>query len=93
MNTASCECRRVEPAYENLKKPGDFYIKEQDGKAFISIVLPDGTFNHLPIYRGQKERTPSWKWNGDLDKPTLEPSIHCIDHWHGFLRCGRLESC
>lgn len=35
-----------------------------------------------------------WDWNGNLDKPTLSPSI-LIDrgHWHGYLTDGVFKSC
>jgi len=39
-----------------------------------------------------------WGWNGDMDKPTLTPSINCIAEkngkptggcgWHGFITNG-----
>ena len=37
-----------------------------------------------------------WHWNGDLDKPTLTPSIGVgpkFEQWHGFMKNGRLEAC
>ncbi len=37
-----------------------------------------------------------WLWNGDLDTPTLEPSIRSdagSEKWHGYLRAGRLVDC
>jgi hypothetical protein len=35
----------------------------------------------------------SWEWDGNREKPTLSPSIHCVGVWHGYLRAGRFESC
>lgn len=28
---------------------------------------------------------PSWVWNGDLERPVLQPSVHHVGHWHGWL--------
>ncbi len=41
----------------------------------INIRNPFGCL-HLPVIRsGTREGTGCWTWNGDLDKPTLKPSI------------------
>ena len=46
--------------------------------------------------------SPSWDWDGDVEKPTLSPSVHHIlrliaggqqTHWHGWLRAGVWEAC
>lgn len=37
--------------------------------------------------------SPSWQWDGNLDEPTLSPSVHHVGHWHGWLRKGVWESC
>jgi len=35
-----------------------------------------------------------WLRTGDtFETLTLSPSIHCVGHWHGWLRNGVLESC
>lgn len=35
-----------------------------------------------------------WERTGDtIETLTLSPSIHCVGHWHGWLRNGVLESC
>lgn len=39
---------------------------------------------------------PSWEWNGDLDKPTLSPSILSRNGpcgWHGYLVDGVWKPC
>lgn len=47
------------------------------------------------------DQTPTkrhyWQWDGNVEKPTLSPSIGCgvrpnFD-WHGYLRAGRFEAC
>jgi hypothetical protein len=34
----------------------------------------------------------SWAWNGNSDKPTLDPSVNSKGCWHGYIRAGRMES-
>lgn len=52
-------------------------------------------FHMLPIRgKGDTEGHPSWTWNGNLEAPTLEPSI--LTKWadvvcHSFLRNGVFE--
>ena len=48
----------------------------------------------LPITLGAKETTPQWNWNGDVDKPTLRPSIMTNDgthRCHTFVTDGIVE--
>jgi hypothetical protein len=96
MNTQSCDCRKVS-GYDEVERPGDFYFHRVSSQAFtrIYLQLPDGSFNALPVYRqgDLKPEATAWLWDGNESSPTLSPSIHCIDHWHGFLRSGRLVSC
>lgn len=43
-----------------------------------------------------------WKWDGNLERPTITPSINCISHkedgeptggcgWHGFVTDGKMS--
>lgn len=34
------------------------------------------------------DASPSWDWDGNLETPTLNPSVHHVGHWHGFLEKG-----
>lgn len=47
---------------------------------------------NLPIHRAEETdgRTPSWIWNGDRDKPTLQPSIRDVGScfYHGHITEG-----
>ena len=44
-------------------------------------------------WRGQTTGT-YWQRTGDtFENLTLTPSIHCVGHWHGWLRNGELVSC
>ena len=107
----SCQARRVEPDYENLKQPGDFYYGFKDGKPVqITIWQPGLSWwvGTITINIGEsKEPGPIWTFNGNLDKPTLAPSIKTtttvptdgvnnsqeIELWHGHMENGFLKSC
>lgn len=61
---------------------------------YICFTCPHGcgAYHRLPI--GLKSKPPkvegraTWQWDGNRETPTLTPSIHHIDHWHGFLTKG-----
>lgn len=95
MNTESCDCRQVVD-YDNVERPGDFYFKPVEGMAgetCLHIMLPGRTFICIGVARGASLTAKVWGWNGDFYKPTLSPSIHAIDKWHGHLVDGHLKSC
>lgn len=101
-NRDSCDCRRVTEEHYNsdASKPGDFYFLPIDPDRphikpeYIVIRRPDGSNGGaIPIKRGANAVSLHWGWDGDRDKPTLIPSVWWKEHWHGFLRSGRLESC
>lgn len=33
----------------------------------------------------------SWTWNGNVDKPTLMPSVNCKNCWHGYVIEGEFR--
>ena len=55
----------------------------------------------LHVFRDGEDKpdgVPAWHWDGDEDRPTLQPSIRAIGPsdrtlWHGYLTAGRLEAC
>ena len=34
-----------------------------------------------------------WSWNGNEEKPTLNPSLHAVGIYHGWIRDGMLIEC
>lgn len=58
-----------------------------------------GRHGYLPLNRDRAAtQQPSWDWNGDVQNPTLSPSILSQTSrggcgWHGYLRSGRWETC
>lgn len=48
---------------------------------------------HMLPVNAENIDKPSWNWNGDLESPTLEPSIlsHGYSRCHSYLRDGIFE--
>lgn len=63
---------------QSLINRGSGYVKcsiEETTHLKIKIPGPTG-FLILPVIRsGAREGTPCWTWNGDVEKPTLKPSL------------------
>ena len=81
--------------------PGAFqYIEEgsPDGPTGLMYVCPCGCgdVGALVFRKGKNaDKHPTWVWDGNLDQPTLTPSIlrtlGC--KWHGFLTKGEFVRC
>lgn len=67
-------------------------------------VLPSGDWGTIQIEpvpepikerikHGNPPRAHTWIWDGNEDKPTLQPSVWLKGRWHGYFRAGRMESC
>ena len=104
------------PNYDAIKKPGDFayYVKygwEVDVEygmepPFVGMIYNCpcgcGSRGSLPFIKYREPDNPKWGWDGNVETPTLKPSIRhsvgdgkggMIEHWHGFLTNGRFVSC
>lgn len=100
MNTQSGELRPVE-GYTGIQHVGDFYWSYDNvGQLYFNALLPgkafmgeieDVAFCSIPVRL--EEDSQAWHWDGNRDRPTLQPSLYLHDHWHGFIRAGRFESC
>lgn len=89
---------RVETVDEVFEgPPGAFLIKDAsvNGELFKHIwcKLPSGGIGCLALSPAPPAAGPAWGFDGNMDKPTLTPSVHQIGDWHGFFRAGRMESC
>lgn len=49
-----------------------------------------GNIGALPF---RPHASPSWDWDGNMEAPTLQPSVHHVGHWHGYLSAGVWSSC
>lgn len=81
------------PGYE---RQGQFEVcAEPSGQRRFWFVCP-GHCKSLtaialrPVVDGSNQ---SWELSGDLDAPTLQPSINHIGCWHGWLTNGEFVSC
>lgn len=84
--------------YWQVRK-GNEYSLPVDGERPTHFYFIDNRdrFHMLPIDPVKGSNGAGWAWNGDLDKPTLSPSIlssgrdakgNTVTHWHGFVRDG-----
>jgi hypothetical protein len=86
------------------RKPGLFeYFKDSSREyAGMLFICPCGCGDLCAIDFRPKP-APSWDWDGNVEAPTLTPSVRRIvkrrdtgeqkTHWHGWLRAGVWESC
>lgn len=74
---------------------GPVYEGKDWGHLWFTCPCGCGSQAPLRIGNGFKPVTdaPSWRWNGSLDAPDLQPSVHHVGHWHGWLRGGVWISC
>lgn len=102
MNTQSYDCHRKPDGCgdDDLKEIGDFSWRSIDGVVQgMSLCLPNlegnGVIDWIPVSRegSQFPGQRVWGWDGNLDQPTLQPSLHLLGRWHGYLKAGRLVSC
>ena len=79
--------------FHDEKIPGSFYIGDTDSDGEISCwyICPCGCGRPGLLNVGKNFKPsdgPSWNWNGSTERPNLEPSVHHVGHWHGWLRDG-----
>ena len=88
MNSITTAARRVHSIAEVLE-PGDFYIPPELDLMFL--WLPGDTLSTKIRLGG--EQHPCWSWDGNMESPTLRPSLNLEGIWHGFLNHGVFQSC
>ena len=86
---------------QELRQPGDFFILENEYGRWMYFICPCATqecrrHTSILLYKEGQEKPnmiikgSSWLWDGDMDKPTLIPSIqrNSLCRWHGYLTAG-----
>lgn len=67
----------------------------QDATHVILNVPGPMPYRQIPvILRGTRKGTNHWTWNGDVEKPTLKPSIRTRNNkhvCHSFVTDGRIQ--
>jgi hypothetical protein len=85
---------------------GHFYwaVDAQDGERYLWMKLPrqddDPQGSPCRIKVKPTADTPAWGWAGNVEKPTLTPSVFhdpcnpaSPHHWHGFIVAGEMKGC
>ena len=81
------EVQKVPGAFEYYKA-GDRYL------AGMIYCCPCGCGRTGALrFRPSEPSHPSWQWDGNMEAPTLTPSVHHVGHWHGWLTDGVWRSC
>ncbi len=94
------------------KAPGEFRYEDlgqsaapppapgERGRFGYGCPLGTGNCGSVVIINGAKQGPKTWGWNGNVERPTLTPSINCLSHnpktgekyagcgWHGWLKDG-----
>lgn len=74
---------------------------QRDGTEIYWDCPGCGMAHSIPVSRGGLEVHRNWTWNGDMDSPTIDPSVKArwagkdgkdkICHFH--IRQGRIDFC
>lgn len=98
-----CSCDMVlvksNEKYIGEYSPGAFAYGSSEGYKTLWMKLPDNSICVIPIEPTGTDKQ-NWEWDGNLNKPTLKPSIvHWTvingkqhEAWHGEIKEGRMES-
>lgn len=49
--------------------------------------------HRINVNKPNEHSKAQWTWNGDVEKPTFNPSINIVGHCHYFIRNGEIEFC
>lgn len=75
---------------------GDFCFMNENTVLFLcypDALNDDGKgYSYIPIKTEDKpsSKPHAWDWNGNIESPTLSPSINIVGRWHGYLRDGNI---
>lgn len=96
MNTQSIKANRV-ASLDDVQKPGDFAWSSDFKTMFLLLPGESLPVAGIRVVRGGEnpgtEDRPRWVWDGNVESPTLAPSIHSPGQWHGYLIKGEFQSC
>lgn len=68
---------------------GDWFIPEDGSSIFIKMPNPAKTVAEWP-FKEPLENGSCWEWDGNRAAPTVTPSLHWVNVWHGWMRAGEL---
>lgn len=89
----------VEDVDDHRHTPGAIEIREVsvDGERLVgfAFICPCGCGREGYLPTDTATPGPRWDWNGDRERPSLNPSVlfrgGC--EWHGYLTDGEWRSC
>lgn len=90
--------RRV-AGFSCIEHVGDFAWTDHGGVRHLLFTTPrvastgeqaDWMVHEVPVQIGSNSVGRHWGWDGDEERPTLTPSVHCLGFWHGWVRAGML---
>ena len=69
-----------------------FNLETDKHPTHLRLRIPGGLTGSLALRgKGTQSNGESWEWDGDLEAPTLTPSIDHKEVWHGWLTKGKLR--
>lgn len=84
------------PGGYELEREGDFYwLMDGQDRRTLCVAIPQAGTTDLWIFSPWPIDHPNsgghqWSWDGNEEIPTLQPSLHAIGIWHGWVRDGHL---
>ena len=90
MNFDSIDCRNV--GFGEMERQGDFCFDCDCDCIYVWLPGLSGP-DCIQVSRTPTEKSRVWYWDGNEEKPTLNPSINSVGEWHGYMKNGRLISC
>ena len=89
------------------RRAGDFRFLDENGKPTRDVAAVRRFQFYCPKQeRGEKVsycgeirvgfhvKPPgarTWAWDGNFENPTLQPSINCLECWHGYVTGGNFK--
>lgn len=72
-----------------------FSIKGEDNKLFFECPGCDNDLGHFIIFKGDKSKHPIWEFDGNMESPTISPSIKVTrgnkQICHFFIKQGKIQ--
>ena len=77
------------------REAGDFFwdLRNERRELAIAIPWPSGAsvWCNWPISPHTTKDGNSWEWDGNVESPTLRPSLHWVGVWHGYIENGTIR--
>lgn len=71
---------------------GAFFWHFDHSIVWIRLPCTPDTWSCWHIAPRSNHGGHNWTWDGNLERPTLAPSLWWEGHWHGYFRDGQIES-